>query len=482
MISAKEMRIVEENTPYFGVSIAELMENAGKNIFFEMEKRFKLNGKKVVVLCGQGNNGGDGFVLARHLENLCDVKVIFLGERNKLGKESAGNLKKLKKKMVFGSEKLNLLNGADFIVDAMLGTGVRGEIREPYASAIRKFNSSKAKKIAIDLPSGMDSDSGLGKLIAKADVIYCLHSFKKGLGKLKKKAVVIDIGIPKKASAFSGPGDLKEALGKREAESHKGDNGRLLIVAGSIDFVGAASLATLAAAAALRTGTDLVLVAAPREVALTINTYLPDIITLKMDGDWLGKKHIDRIMMYENKVDAILIGPGLGQKKETIDLVKEIVKRTKKPLILDADAIKAVKGMKFKGNVLLTPHSTEFGIFSGRKVGKGLGIDEKEKIVREVAKKHKCCMLLKGKIDVISDGAMLKFNDTGNAGMTVGGTGDVLSGLCGAFASMGNPLFESASAAAFLNGLAGDRAFRKKGYGLIGSDLLEELPLILKNI
>jgi len=482
MISAREMQILEENTPYFGVTIAELMENAGKNVFMEMEKKFKLKGKNVVVVCGQGNNGGDGFVLARHLEKICDVKVIFLGDSKKLKNEARQNYKKLKKKLIFNEKKLDLLKKADFAVDAMLGTGVKGEIREPYISAINAFNSSKAKKIAIDLPSGIDADNGSGKLIAKADVIYCLHAFKKGLVKFKKKVKVIDIGIPEKASRFSGPGNLKDVLKKRSEESHKGENGRLLIVAGSTDLTGAATIATLAAVTALRTGIDLVLVAAPRDVALTINSYLPDIITLKMDGDFLGKKHIERIMMYEDKVDALLIGPGLGQKKDTNDLVKMILKKTKKPVVLDADAIKAVKGMKFKGNVLLTPHSTEFSIFSGKKVKKGLGNEEMGKIVKDAAKKHKCCILLKRKVDVISDGVRLKFNESGNAGMTVGGTGDVLSGLCGAFASTGNDLFDSASAAAFLNGLAGDNAFKKKGYGLIASDLLEEIPLILKHI
>lgn len=475
MITSAEMRALEKNSEFFGVSVKQLMENAGSAVAAEMQKKFSLKGKKIVVVCGQGNNGGDGFVIARKLlDSGFDVKVVFLGLEWKLSEEAKENFEKLPKEILHGTHELDLLKDADILVDAMLGFGAKGGPREPIASAIVAFNSTKGKKIAVDVPSGLNADTGDGNLVAKADIIYTFHDLKPGLQKFRTKTKVLPIGIPEDALKFVGPGELINCLKERPAASHKGQNGKVLVVAGSMDYVGAATLAATAALGCLRSGIDLVTVAAPEKVAYAINAYSPDLITMKMPGDYLSEKHFSEIFNKSAEADVVLIGPGLGQRKETVLLVKKLVKRLKKPVVLDADAIKAVVGIRFGGNVLITPHAKEFQICFGKSLSHEL--QKNAQLVQKTAKQKKCIILLKGAIDIISDGKKLRFNKTGNAGMTIGGTGDVLAGLCAGFLSKGNSLFDSACAAAFLNGFIGDELKKEKDFAFIASDIVQKIP------
>ncbi len=271
--------------------------------------------------------------------------------------------------------------------------------------------------------------------------------------------------------------DVKRCFPKRKPGSHKGENGKVLIVGGSRDLIGAPALGAMAALAALRAGTDLAVVAAPEKCGYVVNTYSPDIIVKKFKGDFFTKRHSKKIVEMAKNFDVVLIGPGLGREKQTMLFVKEVVKKVRVPVILDADAIKAVSGMKFNGNVLLTPHATEFYIFSGKRLGR-----KREQAVKEAARKHNCVILLKGQVDVISDGSAVALNKTGNAGMTVGGTGDVLAGVCAAFVALGNGLFKAAYSAAFINGKIGDRLLKKKGYGFVASDFVELIPAEIKRL
>lgn len=474
MISSNEMRVLEDYSESVGVSRAALMENAGKAAFNQIAKRFKLKGKNAVVVCGQGNNGGDGFVVARYLSKKCSTKVIFLGKRNKLKEEAKKAYSKLSKNILAG-KKFGLMDSADLVIDAMLGTGVKGKIKEPYASAIKRFNSAKGKKISLDLPSGVDPDSGKGRLYVKPDLIITFHDVKPGIVRFGGKVKIVDIGIPKLKTEIVKEKDLQKCFPKRKSSSHKGENGKVLIVGGSNDLVGAPALAAMAALASLRTGVDLVVVTAPEKCGFVINSYSPDIIVKKFKGDFFTKKHSKKIIELSKNFDAVLIGPGLGRERQTLLFVKEIIEKIKIPMVLDADAIKAVKGIQFKGNVLLTPHATEFYIFSGKKLG-----GNREVLVKEVARKHNCTILLKGQVDVISDGIRIALNKTGNAAMTVGGTGDVLAGICTALISLGNGLFESASAAAYLNCRVGEQLFKEKGISLVASDFIGKIPTFIR--
>ena len=271
--------------------------------------------------------------------------------------------------------------------------------------------------------------------------------------------------------------DVGKCLKKRPKPAHKGQNGKVLVVGGSEDYVGAAALAGNAALAALRGGVDLVTVAAPEKVAWSVNRMSPDLITKKFLGKVFGERHVKDVLKLSKGFDAVLIGPGIGLSAGTRKFVRAVVKGVKVPVVVDADAIKAVKGMRFNGQVLLTPHAKEFETCFGKTVSPSL--KGNVELVKKTSKGKNCVILLKGMADIVSDGKKVKVNRTGNEGMSVGGTGDVLAGICTGFVALGNNLFDSACAAAYANGKAGDILLRKKGYGFLASELLLELPKVI---
>jgi NAD(P)H-hydrate epimerase len=252
---------------------------------------------------------------------------------------------------------------------------------------------------------------------------------------------------------------------KRKLASHKGENGIVLVVGGSELYVGAPIFAALAA---LRSGVDLAIIAAPKLVSMVANVYSPDIISAKLSGRFLKLKHMKEISKFVKKSDCIIIGNGAGLNKSTKQLIRKIAK-IDKPKVIDADALDAVKGIDVK-NCVLTPHQGEFKDLYGEKGN--------EKIVKKHARKDRI-ILLKGHIDLISDGKKVIKIKGGNPGMSVGGTGDVLTGLVAGLIAQGEPLLKAAVKASKINKKAGDIMFRKKGYGLLASDLLEVVPGLL---
>ncbi|MBD3310082.1 NAD(P)H-hydrate dehydratase [Candidatus Woesearchaeota archaeon] len=265
--------------------------------------------------------------------------------------------------------------------------------------------------------------------------------------------------------------DLKLVLKEREKDSHKGENGTVLVIGGSKDFVGAPALAGLAA---LRTGIDLVVVAAPYRTAWTINTYSPDLITKKLHGEFFVKAHARQVFDMVPNFDVICIGSGMATRPETESFVREVCSEVvTRPKVIDADAIKALHGMQV-ANAVFTPHAKEFEIYTGQK------LPDKEKEKTDLLKSYasrETVFLLKGPVDLITDGSRVRRNTTGNPGMTVGGTGDVLAGLCaGLLAHNTGDKFHAACAAAFLNGKIGDELYRKMGYGFTAGDMIHEIP------
>ena len=201
MITVKEMKALEEQAIQQGISVSELMENAGKAVFETVQQKFELDNKQIVIFCGQGNNGGDGFVAARHFAEESKVLVLFFGDVEKQSEEAEQNYKKIQDAVIEIRDKEELkafhFQNKDYIlIDALLGTGFTGIVREPFASAIDLFNSTSGAKVAVDLPSGMDGDTGEGEKVCQADLIICFHDLKKGLEKFKDKTVIVDIGIP----------------------------------------------------------------------------------------------------------------------------------------------------------------------------------------------------------------------------------------------------------------------------------------------
>ncbi len=282
--------------------------------------------------------------------------------------------------------------------------------------------------------------------------------------------------------------DLK--LPKRKPESHKGNNGRLLIIGGSVDYIGAVMLAGMAA---FRSGIDIVTIAAPEKVAWAINTFSPDFITRKFNGDFFASKHSGKIIKLSKNFDVILVGNGFGMRKQTIKFSQKIIKNIKKPKVIDADAIKA---LTFEvNNSIITPHENELRIFlhnnlKDKKIlekifNKNIKIENKAKKIQFALKdflEKNNIILLKGKIDIIISKDKIRFNKKGNAGMSVAGTGDVLAGLTAGILAQTNNLFDSACSAAFINGIIGDYLLKEKGYGFIASDFIYHIPLFIKKL
>jgi NAD(P)H-hydrate epimerase len=377
-------------------------------------------------------------------------------------------------------------SSSDVLIDSILGTGVRGKLRQPILRAVEVINSSAGFKIAVDVPTGIDSDTGevLGEAV-RANLTVTLHSAKRGLSKTSKftgEIKVADIGIPPEAAVFAGPGDVEAAAVRRSPEAHKGDFGRLLVVGGSDVFSGAP---TLVAMAAYRAGTDLVFVAAPERTAQAISSISPNLITIKLPGQSFALSHIRLLREHLEKANTVAIGPGLGLSKQTVSGVRKIVAlaiQRKKPLLLDADALKAIGIIKkrvFDRSVVLTPHGGEFQAVSGKIPSRDLQtrVDE----VKNLSGKSGAVILLKGHTDVISDGEHVKLNSTGNPGMTVGGTGDVLSGVVAGLMAQGVDAFRAATAGAFINGAAGDLAEEELGYHLTPMDLIDRIPKVMDN-
>lgn len=472
-VTVEEMRALEANSDYFGVSYGELMENAGKSV---AEAIIAMHTKgSVLVVCGTGNNGGDGFVAARYLHEAgYRVLVVLLGETASIKPGiSSVNLERLKSigvevREITVAEKLSadIFEAYDIIVDAILGTGVIGIPREPARTAIGLINHSHAYKVSVDIPSGLDVSTGGCTVHVRPDLVVTFHAMKKGLDGYNVR--VADIGIPKKAVNYAGPGDL---LGIRTRGDflYKGESGKVLVIGGG-PYTGAPALTALAA---LRTGADIVTVAAPGRAADIIASFAPDLIVRPTtDMDKLVEEDVRELVPLIRKNDIVVIGMGLGNDPSTMAAVKKIIMLCEK-VVIDADALKP--GIPLKG--IITPHRGEFMRIGGGELKPG--DEETGNIVKDFASKKGVITLLKGKVDVISDGERIKYNSTGNAGMTVGGTGDVLAGIVGAMYCR-NPAFEAACAAAFISGAAGDMAFEDKGYGLIASDVVSMIPYAVR--
>ncbi len=485
------MRALELNSEYYGVTRLQLMENAGRSVADIIRSRFNPP-KKIIVFCGLGGNGGDGFVAARHLlAEGFEVEVVLAGKPLDISDSEArvnwNALQPLRGHLnvheIHDSSLITDLK-ADIAVDALLGIGLQGPPRPPIRQLIRKINNLKAFCIAVDVPTGIDSDSGkVFEDAVKADITVTFHKAKPGLAKSKLagKVMVTNIGLPNQYESFAGPGDVHMVRKPRLPWAHKGDFGRLLVIGGSETFSGAPALVAMAA---FRAGVDLVYVAAPKETAHAISSMSPDLITIKLEGKHVNPRNILAINPYLEKATAVVIGPGLGLHRETKQFVREIIEKLDSknvPILLDADGLKAFaeSESRVKVPLVLTPHSGEFEILTGHEPPQDTEARVSE--TKESAAKIGAVILLKGHTDVISDGERVKLNFSGNPGMTVGGTGDVLSGVVAAFLAQGVGPFEAAVAGAFINGAAGDFVESEKGYHMVATDLLEWIPKVIED-
>lgn len=490
IIASRLMRALEHNAEYYGVSQLQLMENAGRAIADAVKMRFRSPKTRVAVFCGLGGNGGDGFVAARHLLSAgYKVEVILAGKSSEISHEAAQKnwdalqqLRELPIQEVYDSSLISETN-ADVIIDALLGIGAKGQPRPPIKQLIRLINRMKAFRIAVDVPSGLDADSGktFGEAV-KANLTITFHKAKPGLlkaGRFVGELKVVDIGLPREFERFAGPGDVGLVVKPRPPEAHKGDFGRLLVIGGSEVYSGAPAYVALAA---LRTGVDLAYIAAPEKTAYAISAYSPNLITMKLAGTHLNSANVSAIEPFLKMSTAVAIGPGLGLHEETKEAIKALivdVEKAGKPLLLDADGLKTFGEFKrrLKVPVVFTPHASEYNALIGHFPPDEL--EMKVKDVRQSAQTVDGVILLKGNVDVVSDGKRVKLNFAGNPGMTVGGTGDVLSGIVAAFLSQGTDAFEAAVAGAFVNGACGDFVRREKGFHMVATDLIDWIPRVI---
>jgi hydroxyethylthiazole kinase-like uncharacterized protein yjeF len=480
MISESEMKVIDTNSEYFGVPTIQLMENAGKSVFEFVKSTIKDTKKNILILCGTGNNGGDGFVAARYLIQYYNVTILLAGAevKTEIAKKNYAKLKTCEVKIYNALRDLDrLLLENDVLIDALLGTGLTGELKEPYATIVKKINETKNKTIiSIDVPTGLGSS-----LCISPGHTLTFHDRKEGMNEQNSgKITILDIGIPQEALTYVGPGELSVFYPRPAKKSHKGENGVVLIIGGG-PFIGAPALSGLAA---LRTGVDLVYIATPKRSWESVAAFSPNFIVKDLHDDMLTQHDVPCIEDLLGKCTAVILGPGLGTARETEDVIIPLVKRIiaeKKPLVLDADAIKPIgENLSFLRNstTVVTPHVGEFKKLTGITLSQDLDI--RINAVKEWADKIGITIFLKGYIDVLSNGTYVKLNKVHNEAMTVGGTGDVLAGIIGALLSKGVRPFNAVRIAAFLNGEAGNEAFQKKSYGLLATDIIDEIPTVLK--
>jgi ADP-dependent NAD(P)H-hydrate dehydratase / NAD(P)H-hydrate epimerase len=491
-MNPKDMMVIDANAEALGIPKSSLMENAGRCIAKKIIKISKPC--KVAIFAGTGGNGGDGFVAARYLLNKgYEVEIFLLGHPSRIKlPESKRNWELLNKlNLEMSSIKLNLVEDsslikntdAKVIVDAMLGTGTKGELREPFSSAIDIINGSDCQVVAVDFPTGLDPLGGIfNDKVVKANLTVTFHSQKTGLEKAGSEYVgtvhVCDIGIPYEAELFTGPGDLLR-LRKRDINAHKGENGRLIVVGGSNDYSGAPAFAAMSA---LRSGVDISTVACPSSVLSPIRSYSPDIIVRGLSNNYINFDDTSKILELSEDVDAMVLGCGIGRKEETRFAINEMVEKITLPIVIDADALKMLNLdliKNYRNHIVLTPHKAEFKSLFGFDIPEKL--NKKIEVIMETSSEYECTVLLKGVVDIISDGDSVKLNSTGNPGMTVGGTGDLLAGLVGGLMAQGHTAFEAAYLGSYINGAAGDLAMNDYSYNFVASDILKYIPRIFKS-
>ena len=473
MISSEEMAVVDANAAALGVPRKQLMESSG-NAVARVVREAADPDDSVALVCGRGNNGGDAFVAARFL-SAYDVTVHLLGREATISTdiarenwdalEAAG----IDAREVRDSASLSL-GDPDVVVDAMLGTGVTGALREPEATAARAINEGGATVVAVDVPSGVGADTGEAADVAvEADHVVTFHDTKPGLEAVDATVTVADIGIPAAAETFVERGDLLRL--SRDPTAHKGEFGEVLVVGGG-PYTGAPALA---AQSALRAGADLAYVACPEAVAREVQGYSENLIVEALPGDRLAPGNVADLTERAADADCVVLGPGLGAHDRTLAAVKGFLEGFEGTAVVDADALRAVPDVETDATLLCTPHRGEL-----RRMGGETADDPAERaaLVESFAADLGATLLVKGAQDVISDGERTRRNRTGNPGMTVGGTGDVLAGVCGAMACVLDPP-EAAAVAAYANGRAGDIAAEEQGHGLTATDLLEAVPRAL---
>jgi hydroxyethylthiazole kinase-like uncharacterized protein yjeF len=501
IVSAEEMRGIDRATSErFGVPSLTLMENAGAAVA-DYVLSHHAPAIRIVVFCGKGNNGGDGFVAARRLHELGkNVQVILLADPGDLRGDAAAMFGKLAQAAIAArsgeelkSERVRQALQADLYLDAVLGTGFRPPVSGLYADAIAIMNASQVPVIAVDIPSGADADAVTPQTgtIARADAIvtftaprpahvFCLLT--------TGPTLVAGIGSPEGAIVtvlqlnVITAHDVVPSIGPRPAESNKGNYGHVLVVGGSLGKAGAAAMAGIAA---LRTGAGLSTVATPKSVLESVAGFHPELMTEPLpetDAGAISTGALDRIEELAKGKNVLAIGPGISRDPQTATLVRSLIARLRLPIVVDADGLNAFEGrtdeLNGKGRTLVvTPHPGEMARLAGRTIADV----QKDRlgVARKFAREHELIVVLKGhRTLVVRPDGEAWVNTTGNPGMATGGTGDILTGMvAGMIAQHSKDAVLAVLTAVHLHGLAGDVMRERVGeHSLVATDLLQGMP------
>lgn len=479
-----EFRRIDHNAAEMGVPVRRLMGNAGKALaraalaLVPRSGPGAKPGTPILLLCGKGNNGGDGYAAAAWLaaNGPADHPPLCIAVEPAAGAESRHYHASLPAGRVVPWASWRRRRNpprAAVIVDCLLGSGLAGRPRAPYAAAIRWINEHPAPVLACDIPSGFGS-----KLAVRPKATLTFHARKQGMTDASCGSITVaPIGIPRAAETDIGIGDLRAGFHAGAVDAHKGDHGRVLVVGGG-PFTGAPHYSGLAA---YRAGADLVTLWTPARAARVIETWGPDLLIHDGPGDHLVPEHLASIRVALERADALVIGPGVGVEHGTRSLIAAVLDdaaRRNIPVVVDADGLDAVTPAwlaRHGARTVLTPHGQEFRDLSGART------DAEAAVVR-YAKKHRVTVLRKGAVDVVTDGDRTRRCRRGHPGMAVGGTGDVLAGVTGALLARGAGPLEAACAAAYLVGVAGEHAAQVWAHGLTASDVIAALPVAMHDL
>jgi len=454
----KETKRIDLNAKFFGIDTLLLMENAGRSIADKCK-----NFSKILIFCGTGNNGGDGLCAARHL--LAEGKEILVyslkGNRSVQNQKNFDILKNFVDiKIIKDSKEIEeykkeiLKFNPDVVVDALIGVGSKGRLREPIKSILYLANELGSEincyKISIDIPTGDDEVQFNANKVISFEIPKT------------KNAIIKSIGIPKKIYIMCGIGDFLTAMKEYKGDEHKGYFGKTLVIGGSKDYVGAAYLT----AKASQKFNDLTYLACPKFVNRRI--FDPTLIFLPCDDE----EYMQKLVVDYTKFDCVEIGNGISLKAGK-DLINNVIEKAKK-VVIDADALKLIKPEILNKKCIVTPHLGEFKALFGVDLYNE-NTEDKAKIVQNFAEKYNTTIVLKGKTDIIANVERLKFNKKDCIRLTVGGTGDVLAGIIAGIYSQNDDPFESACAGTFLNGLTGEILFRKNS-NFNAMELVDAIP------
>ena len=510
IVTGTEMQTLDRRTIMEAhIPSTVLMERAGEGIVRHLEQYCgPTQGKTITILCGKGNNGGDGLVVARLLHcRRARIHVMLFTPITDLSRDTASMYRRYVQvagraaivRFRSADQTKPLLASSDILIDALLGTGLSSPVTGNYREAIELINSAGKPIISIDLPSGLQADSGtvLGRAIRATMTITC------GLPKLglyvnegidHAGAIrVVDIGIPpayvdaiESRILLLTSDDAFQCLPERVLSSHKGTFGHAGIIAGSVGKTGAAALA---ARAALRVGTGLVTVATPSSVNDVLEAKLLEAMTIPLPetkARTLARSGLDRVLAFIQARAAVAIGPGLSTHHETVELVQSLMKHLDRPSVLDADALNALTGRaslltECKTPPILTPHPGEMARLEVDATTQSVNAD-RIGTARRFARERGVFVVLKGARTVIArpDG-LVAICPTGNPGMATAGTGDVLTGMIVGLLAQKIPAWDAACTATYWHGLAGDLAAQHLGQpGMVASDLIAQIPYALQ--